>query len=153
MLAGLSKGDDAAFSSICRERNWRRTAQRRAVFAYLCGNREHPTVEAVWRGVQTVLPDVSLDSVYRILDDFSGAGLIRRLEGAKVIRYDADTGAHEHFACGRCGRMFDFSCLDASQVAALCGVFGTVDSVELTVHGVCRDCMSFPAELQERESG
>ncbi len=89
-----------------------------------------------------VLPDVSLDSVYRILDDFSGSGLVRRLEGVKVIRYDADTSAHEHFVCSRCGAMFDFSCLDAEKVAGLCGEFGQVDSVELTVHGVCGDCLN-----------
>ena len=142
MLVGLSKGDDPAFSALCRERNWKRTSQRRAVFNYLCGNREHPTVETVWRGVKSVLPDVSLDSVYRILDDFSGSGLVRRLEGAKVIRYDADTSAHEHFVCSRCGAMFDFSCLDAESVAALCGEFGQVDSVELTVHGVCGNCLN-----------
>ena len=142
MLVELTKGDDVAFSSICRERNWKRTSQRRAVFNYLCGNREHPTVETVWRGVQTVLPDVSLDSVYRILDDFSDTGLVKRLEGAKVIRYDADTGSHEHFICSECGRMHDFAYLNADQVAEMCGSFGRVDSVELTVHGLCRDCLS-----------
>ncbi len=142
MLIEIAKGDDAAFSTLCRERGWKRTAQRRAVFTYLCGNREHPTVEAVWRGVQTALPDVSLDSVYRILDDFSGCGLIRRLEGAKIIRYDADTGEHEHFVCSRCGKMHDFVCLDAGKAAGLCGEFGRVESVELTVRGVCRDCLT-----------
>ncbi len=142
MLLGLTKSDNAAFSAICRERNWKRTSQRRAVFNYLCGNREHPTVETVWRGVRTMLPDVSLDSVYRILDDFSNAGLVRRLEGAKVIRYDADTRAHEHFVCSQCGVMLDFACLDAEKVAGLCGSFGRVDSVELTVHGVCGSCLA-----------
>lgn len=141
MLVELTKGDDGSFSAICRERNWKRTSQRRAVFNYLCGNREHPTVETVWRGVQTTLPDVSLDSVYRILDDFSDTGLVKRLDGAKVIRYDADTSAHEHFVCSECGMMFDFACLDAERVAGMCGEFGRVDSVELTVHGVCRRCL------------
>ena len=141
MLVELTKGDDGAFSAICRERNWKRTSQRRAVFNYLCGNREHPTVETVWRGVQTALPDVSLDSVYRILDDFSDTGLVRRLEGAKVIRYDADTRPHEHFICSECGRMHDFAYLNADHVAGMCGSFGRVDSVELAVHGLCHGCL------------
>jgi Fe2+ or Zn2+ uptake regulation protein len=142
MLVGMTKSDDAAFSALCRERGWKRTAQRRAVFTYLCGNREHPTVETVWRGVRALLPDVSLDSVYRILDDFSTGGLVKKLEGAKVIRYDADTSAHEHFICCECGRMFDFACLDAELVAGMCAGFGRVDSVELSVHGMCDKCLN-----------
>ncbi len=101
MLSDHAAGDDASFTALCKKHCWKRTAQRRAVFTYLCGNREHPTVDTVWRRVRTTVPDVSLDSVYRILDDFAGAGVIRRLEGAKVIRYDADTRPHEHFVCSR----------------------------------------------------
>ena len=141
MFPGLLQGDDDVFSALCRERNWKRTAQRRAVFQYLCGNREHPTVEAVWHGVRAALPNVSLDSVYRILDDFADTGLVRRLEGAKAVRYDADTAAHEHFLCSRCGKMYDFVS-PGVDAAALCCAFGRVDSVELTVYGVCNECLS-----------
>ncbi|MCD8140558.1 MAG: transcriptional repressor [Planctomycetaceae bacterium] len=141
MLHAIAPDNDRPFTDICRQHNWKRTVQRRAVFTYLCGNHDHPTVETVWRRVRDTLPDVSLDSVYRILDDFSSVGLIRRLEGAKVIRYDADTRPHEHFVCDRCGRMHDFACIEPEEVVAKCRDFGRVDSVELTVHGLCRDCL------------
>ncbi len=141
MLVSLVKGDDSAFDSLCRERKWKRTAQRRAVFTYLCGNRDHPAVETVWRGVRETLPDVSLDSVYRILDDFAETGLIRKLEGAKVVRYDPDTSVHEHFICSACGKMFDFAFPDTGRAAELAGMFGTVDSVELMAHGTCNTCL------------
>lgn len=147
MLCEYSGADDAPFAALCREHNWKRTSQRRAVFSCLCGNREHPSVEAVWRRVRATLPDVSLDSVYRILDDFAGVGVIRRLEGARVIRYDADTRPHGHFVCGRCGRMEDFACPEPGAAAALCRDFGRVESVELTVHGVCGHCLA--AEKKE----
>lgn len=141
MLFQYSGDDDAPFTALCRQHGWKRTIQRRAVFSYLCGNREHPSVETVWRRVRDIVPDVSLDSIYRILDDFAGVGAIRRLEGAKIIRYDADTRPHEHFICDRCGRMHDFACLEPDAVAALCRDFGRVESVELTVHGVCGECL------------
>jgi len=141
MLVDYLSGDDTAFSTLCRDHQWKRTAQRRAVFNFLCGNRDHPTVESVWRGVQVVLPDVSLDSIYRILDDFSDVGVIRRLDGAKVIRYDSETRPHEHFVCAQCGRMNDFACLEPDLVAGHCREFGRVESIELTVHGVCRLCL------------
>lgn len=140
MLTSYQPGDSEAFQRVCREHGWKRTVQRRAVFNYLCGNREHPAVETVWRRVREVMQDVSLDSVYRILDDFHNAGLIRRLEGAKVIRYDADTGAHDHFVCQECGRMFDFAFLQTDRVSELCREFGDVSGVELVVRGVCKSC-------------
>lgn len=150
MLADLvdaAAGDDAAFSAMCREHTWKRTVQRRAVFMFLCGNREHPTVESVWRGVRTSLPDVSLDSVYRILNEFSDAGVIRRLDAVKIIRYDVDTEPHEHFICSQCGRMRDFTLQQPAAAAERCREFGRVDSMELIVRGICRLC------LEKQDSG
>jgi Fur family peroxide stress response transcriptional regulator len=141
MLVTFSPGNDESFAAICREQHWKRTVQRRAVFNFLCGNRDHPSVESVWHGVRAALPDVSLDSVYRILDDFSAAGVVSRLEGAKVIRYDADTRPHEHFVCYQCGRMDDFTCLESELVAERCREFGRIEAMELTVRGTCRLCL------------
>lgn len=141
MLVTYTSGDDTAFSTLCRDHNWKRTSQRRAVFNYLCGNREHPTVEVIWRGVREKLPDVSLDSVYRILDDFAEAGVIRRLMGAKVLRYDSDTTGHEHFVCRECGVMLDFKGVDSKKVTDSCRGLGKVEAIELTVTGVCENCL------------
>lgn len=151
MLINHSRGEDVAFTAICRQNNWKRTAQRRAVYNCLCGNREHPTVETVWQAAKEMVPDVSLDSIYRILDDFEGAGLIRRLEGAKLIRYDADTEPHEHFICSECGRMMDFAFLETDYVIEQCRDFGRVDSVDLTVHGVCHSCLEAKTPPVERQ--
>lgn len=149
MLVDFLPGEDAHFNVVCREQGWKRTMQRRAVWDCLCGNREHPTVEMVWRRVQERLPDVSLDSIYRILDDFSEIGIIRRLEGSRVVRYDADTSPHEHFVCIICGNVFDFAYVEQDRVAALCHAFGVAEHVELTVRGHCRGCF----EKKTDESG
>jgi Fur family peroxide stress response transcriptional regulator len=141
MRADTALGDDSAFSRMCREHGWKRTVQRRAVFSFLRGNKEHPTVESVWRGVRVSLPDISLDSVYRILNEFADAGVIRRLDAVKIIRYDVETEPHEHFVCSQCGRMQDFRWPQPLSAADLCHEFGRVDSTELTVRGVCRMCL------------
>ncbi len=39
------------------------------------------------------------------------------------------------------GKMYDFVS-PGVDAAALCGAFGRVDSVELTVYGVCNECLS-----------
>lgn len=154
MLATLVQTDDDTFAAICRNQGWKRTAQRRAVWNCLCGNREHPTVETIWRMVRQALPDVSLDSVYRILDDFSMIGVIRKLEGSRVLRYDSDTAPHEHFVCSSCDRIFDFAYVDQDRVSSLCQEFGVAEAVELTVRGVCRHCLQKrPSATMQRRMG
>lgn len=133
---------DTVFITLCRERNWRRTAQRRAVFSYLYGNKEHPSVEMIWQHVKRMVPDVSLDSIYRILREFTVAGVVKTLESGDMRRYDPNIVEHDHFLCTRCGRMHDFHFLDSEQARRECGRFGRVESIELQVRGVCRDCMS-----------
>lgn len=150
MLNEMAVGDDALFTRVCREHGWKRTAQRRAVFNCLCGNRDHPSVEAVWQLVRKHLHDVSLDSVYRILDDFASAGIILRLEGSRVIRYDSATKPHGHYLCVDCGRITDFEFDACGDAAGRCREFGAVTGVEVFVRGVCDDCQSRPPPREAR---
>lgn len=128
------------FREICRKSNWKCTTQRRAVYSYICGNTEHPSAETVWKNVRALLPDVSLDSIYRILNEFAAKGIINRLESGEVFRFDPNTVRHDHFLCNKCGRVFDFEFLDGERLRLACSDIGAVDSVELHVKGVCADC-------------
>lgn len=131
---------DERFRGVCHKNKWKCTAQRRSVFTYLYGNKTHPTVEMVWTNARRRLPDMSLDSVYRILGEFAAVGLVRRLEGARVIRYDPDTTPHAHFLCVECGRMFDIAHAKTEGIDDDCRRFGRVLAVELSVRGLCHAC-------------
>ncbi len=130
------------FKMLCRENGWKCTVQRRSVFEYLNSNRLHPNVEMVWTNVRKKLPDVSLDSIYRILGDFSAAGLVRRLESGKTFRYDINTEIHDHFVCSECGSIFDFKHVDAGPLEQECQAIGKVQSFELEVKGICNACLA-----------
>ncbi|MDR0362087.1 MAG: transcriptional repressor [Planctomycetota bacterium] len=132
---------EAAFQELCKKNRWRRTAQRRAVVEYLFGNTDHPTVEAAWMELRKKLPELSLDSVYRILDELAEAGHIRRFENCRVIRYDPETKPHGHFFCRRCGRMYDFFTDAADGAGEACAELGDVSTVELHVNGICNACL------------
>jgi Fur family peroxide stress response transcriptional regulator len=142
MLVNTSHQDETIFRDICRDNGWRRTAQRRAVFGALCGNREHPSVDAIWRRVQQTLPDISLDSVYRILDAFVDVGLVRRIGGMSSARYDSDTMPHGHFHCRQCGDLLDFALGDLDSVVASGACIGETDEVEIIIRGRCCKCAS-----------
>ncbi len=136
-----SSDSDSFFKVLCRNNNWKCTPQRRVIFSFLTGNCTHPTAETIWTEAKKQLPSISRDSVYRILDDFSAVGVVRRLESGRAVRYDPDSRPHDHFVCTRCGTLFDFDHLAVEPVVQAAERFGVVEAVDLTVRGICRKCL------------
>jgi Fe2+ or Zn2+ uptake regulation protein len=89
-----------------RNRGFRLTAPRHAVLEVVRGIKSHPTAEEVHRLVIRREPRVSLGTVYRNLRLLVEAGLLGELPGPRA-RFDANTRAHHHFTCLRCGRIAD----------------------------------------------
>src|SRR5262245_26786267 len=89
-----------------RDGGFRLTAPRRAVLEVVRGTKTHPTAEEVHRLVTRRAPGVSLGTVYRNLRLLVDAGLLGELPGPRA-RFDANTRAHHHFTCLRCGRIID----------------------------------------------
>src|SRR5262249_31868783 len=85
-----------------RDRGVRLTAPRRAVLEVVRGTKAPPTAEEVHRMVTRRAPGVSLGTVYRNLRLLVDAGLLGELPGPRA-RFDANTRAHHHFTCLRCG--------------------------------------------------
>ena len=127
------------FAALCRANGWKRTPQRMAVFRYMHGNRLHPSVDQVWKQVRTALPSVSRESVYRILNEFSGAGVIVRLDQFEQARYDAETGTHGHFICTVCKKITDFPLSEPIKIPPEI-VPGGVCHIELRLAGICSAC-------------
>jgi Fur family peroxide stress response transcriptional regulator len=134
-----------------RDRGFRLTGPRHAVLEVVRGVESHPTAEEVLRLVRRRLPGVSLGTVYRNLRLLVGAGLLKELPGPHA-RFDANTRAHHHFMCARCGRIIDVDATLAepharalsARVASRTGFSITHHRIEL--FGRCREC-------QERSPG
>jgi Fe2+ or Zn2+ uptake regulation protein len=123
----------------------------------------HPTAEEIHRLVRRRLPGVSLGTIYRNLRVLVGAGLLKELPGPHA-RFDANTRAHHHFMCERCGRIIDVDAALAepdaggragggggrapgggaltARVASRTGFSITHHRIEL--FGRCRDCRRRP---------
>ena len=131
------------FSQALRGQGLRLTRQRLEVVREIASTDEHPDVETVYRGVRQRVPTISLDTVYRTLATLARIGLISRVTATPgVARYDADSSPHHHFVCMRCGLVRDAMCPDLDAVGATewTSVFGTVESVEVQLRGVCSQC-------------
>ena len=91
------------------ERAGRRcTPQRLAVYDHLRGAECHPTAEEVYQGVKSVIPNISLATVYKALETLVAAGLAAKLtDGDGSARYDARRDHHYHFRDLRSGNVED----------------------------------------------
>ncbi len=85
------------------------TPQRSVVYSEISGAKDHPSAGVLYRRVRRVLPDISFDTVYRALAVFSGAGLIRMVEGyGEDARYEPNMTNHHHMRCLKCRKIMDF---------------------------------------------
>ncbi|MEA2285450.1 MAG: Fur family transcriptional regulator, ferric uptake regulator [Solirubrobacteraceae bacterium] len=85
-------------------------------------------------------------SVYRILDQLDGLGLVTKIEvGQGIARYEPNRpGAdhHHHMVCARCGEVIPFA--DAELEATIEKVAERltfeVAEHDIVLHGACADC-------------
>jgi len=102
----------------------------------------HMTAEDVYKSLLNVGEEIGLATVYRVLTQFEGAGLVIRhnFEGGRSV-FELNQGMHhDHMVCVECGRVFEF--IDhkiedrQKQVAADNGFL--IDDHALYLYGVCQ---------------
>jgi Fur family ferric uptake transcriptional regulator len=95
---------------------------------------------------------VSRASIYRILDELEGLGLVQRVEtGQAMVRYERHSSHeehHHHLVCDSCGLVMPFS--DAGLERAIRSLSGrvplAVSEHEIVLRGACRECAEEPAQ-------
>jgi Fur family peroxide stress response transcriptional regulator len=134
-----------AFCDACHRLGIKATQQRLEIFREVALSREHPDAVAVFHGVQSRLPTVSLDTVYRTLKTLTEFGFITTLGPRQdSLRFDANKQPHHHYACVKCGKVQDVTAtlLDAANVQRVMSTYGSVQSAQLEVRGLCNTCAS-----------
>ncbi len=132
------------FRERCTSRGLRITPQRTEVFRVLLGCDDHPSADLVFERVRERIPNVSLDTVYRILYWLEDEGLVFRLPiSSDRFRFDGDVEPHHHYVCSECGSIFDFYSDDVDRIELPTEVmsFGRIERRHLQVSGICRDCL------------
>ena len=116
------------------------TKQRAAILEVIHGDKCHRTADEIFAEAKKIYPAISRATVYNNLKALEEEKHIRRIggEGASA-RYDSSYIPHGHLFCTECGGIYDFIIPDFdSLLGGYTG--GTVDSYELRIKGICRDC-------------
>src|ERR1700745_2740559 len=90
-----------------RARGLRPPPPRRLLLDVVRATDAHPTAALVYERVRRRLPRVSLATVYRNLRMLAAEGFVAERADAVGMRFDGNTGPHDHFTCLACGQIYD----------------------------------------------
>lgn len=117
--------------------------QRQAIWDFIKDRTDHPTAEAVYLGVKSACPNISLGTVYRNLMLMRDTGMIQTVEvGDGVIHFDPNTTDHNHFICTNCGKVIDIDGGDVEAIKqeAAAHFTGRIQGYSAYFYGLCPDC-------------
>ncbi len=132
------------FEQACKAAGLKVTHQRLEIYRELLAAEDHPSAEALHNRLETRLPNLSLDTVYRTLATFEKLGLLHRLETREnQARYEVLGEQHHHFLCDQCGQVFDFSwpSFDAMDLPPDLDPIGHISRTSVIVNGTCATCL------------
>ncbi len=126
-----------------KEKGYKVTPQRIAVYEILRNTKEHPTVDMIYHRLQPLYPTMSLATVYKSLEVFKELNLVQELNvGEDKFRYDANVNQHPHITCLGCTKVEDvddemlFNLLE--QVSSKTGY--KLVNQQLYFFGYCPEC-------------
>ncbi|NLJ58263.1 MAG: transcriptional repressor [Tissierellia bacterium] len=124
-----------------KKKNIRLTHQRLKVLEYLTNNKNHPTVDQIYRALKEEVPSLSKTTIYNTLNYLSELKLIQVITiEDKEARFDADTKTHGHFKCKSCGEIYDFD-IDIDLSTNNLENFKIEEKI-VYFKGVCPRCLS-----------
>ncbi len=135
--------DAKKVTTLLREKGFKVTPQRLAIYNVLSQTTAHPSAEMIYNELQTYYPTMSLATVYKTIDILREIGLVQILNvGEDSFRYDATIDPHPHVRCTVCNSVEDIFGVDASayikKVEA--GTDYELTGQQFYFYGVCPKC-------------
>ena len=100
-------------TNLLRERGYKVTPQRLAVYEALADETWHPNAEMLFNKLQPKFPAMSFATVYKTVEILHDINVIQILNtGEDSFRYDANTSSHPHIKCICCNKVADIFDID-----------------------------------------
>jgi Fur family peroxide stress response transcriptional regulator len=133
------------FRELFREKGFKITPQRTAIYKALSNSNDHPSAETVYERVRVDFPNISFDTVNRTLLTLCELGLAFVVEGSsKARRFDADVNEHQHFKCIKCKRILDLYHRPFENIQLPEEVESGFKVIRKSIYieGICNECLS-----------
>jgi len=132
-----------AVTALLRDKGFKVTPQRLAIYDMLARTKSHPSAEMIFAELEPMYPTMSLATVYKTIDILHEVGLVQILNvGEDSFRYDACTDNHPHIRCLVCGRVDDLEGIDLEPLiaAAAAKTNYNLTGQQFYFFGTCPDC-------------
>lgn len=97
------------FREILKEKGLKVTPQRVAIYDAIVSLKNHPTAENVIDYIKINHPNISVGTVYKVLDSLVENELLKKVKTEKdIMRYDAVLSNHHHLYCTETERIEDY---------------------------------------------
>jgi Fur family ferric uptake transcriptional regulator len=123
------------------------THPRVTILSILENSRQrHLSAEDVYKELLTAEEEIGLATVYRVLTQFEGAGLVVRhhFEGGQSVFELNRGGHHDHLVCVKCGTVVEFveDVIEERQRAIAKQHGFSMEDHSLVIYGICPSCGS-----------
>jgi len=123
------------------------THPRVTILSILENSRQrHLSAEDVYKELLTAGEEIGLATVYRVLTQFEGAGLVVRhhFEGGQSVFELNRGGHHDHLVCVKCGKVVEFveDVIEERQRAIADQHGFSMEDHSLVIYGICPGCRS-----------
>ena len=116
----------------------RHSFQRDTIKRIVIDTKCHPTADWVYSEVKKVIPNISLGTVYRNLNQLHNKGLIKIIQDGPITRYDGNTMSHHHLKCSECDEITDINLNNLNLKEKIKSKFDFSPSdIEITILGKC----------------
>jgi len=97
------------FREQLKEKGLKVTPQRVAIYEAIVNLKNHPTAENVIEYIKANHPNISVGTVYKVLDSLVENSLLKKVKTEKdIMRYDAVLSNHHHLYCVETERIEDY---------------------------------------------
>lgn len=118
----------------------RKSKQNDLILEIINNSYNHPNAYVIYEKCREQIPNISLGTVYRNLNNLVNATKIKRIKMPDNIdRYDKINNFHPHFMCLKCMGIYDLELQDDFFQENLNG--NKVLDYEISFKGICKNCL------------
>lgn len=128
------------------------TVLQRAILEVVQESNKHLSAKEVYAIVQLKFPSLAMGTVYRNLNQFAEAKLIRRVSGlGSADFYEGNIDPHNHSLCLSCGKMTDLNVPGMKEFIQN-QIGDKAVSLDLLVNIICSECMNKDTKFLEDDN-
>lgn len=122
--------------------NKRNTIQKELIARIVQTSCDHPSAETVYSRAKKELPNISLGTVYRVLNALVKENRAVELSFANSpSRFDKTLQPHAHLCCVKCGKIVDIMYDESKCISDVLENRNIViNSANITLTGICEEC-------------